>query len=857
MKKIALFALPLMLMSNNGVQAQNIATIFSNDEKIAVDDDTIYFNAKTYLTPEGATLEALVKILPAAAITEEGNVTIYNKSISKILINGQEFFCNDIQTALKNLPAENISYIKFYERMSDVARVTGINDLEEYAVLDIQYKQEMFNAISGTLNGALGTQHRYEGEISLDYLKGDSRITTFGTADNTKRNFISNSGITTGSGYLNATKQIGLDFFTHTDKLEIGGGGRFIYNGSDSRQISSSENAISTTSLSFQENLNQNNNSNFSVNSNFRLEWKPTESTNILFRPYYSYSKNRGETISKIYIFNKDPYNYSTNPLEKIDSLISLIDKIVSSTSNSFHQRNTWNSQLGGSLQVVHKFEKEGRNLRLNVNGDFSNGGSHDLTASKSSYFLSSITDNINNKYNNVPLKSNHIVAQLSYTEPIAERTYLEIKYSYDYNYSNNDNQIFTYDAAAYEELRNSLLANRYDIDAVLDYMKAHNHALTENITTGKFSENKKTQHIASLSLQKVTDKLNIIAGIDLLPTKEQLDMRINGNSYSVEKNRFNFSPRVSMRYDFNPATELHASYSGIKNQPSLSYFIEDISDPYNVTKANPDLKSSFTHNLHALFLTTNPETKNSYFANANGSIVQNSIANARYYDSSTGINYTKPENINGNWNFGLGGGFNIFLDENKYFNIENKAGLNYINRVLYQSEAKRDPVTKAISEYDNNKSTTKTWSINDYLKINYRKGSLQASIIGNVDYNSTRYDLTSLTGLSNAETWIFSYGAAIDYTAPWGTSISTDIAMNSRRGFNNENNTNELIWNAQLAQKLFNNKLSIALEAYDILGELSNFTRLITATQISDSYTNAIYQYGALRLIYNFGIGL
>ena len=129
--------------------------------KVAVSGDSLVYNAAAYRVPEGATLENLVKQLPGAKVDKEGNITINGKSISKILVDGKEFFLNDKQVAMKNIPTEIIDRVKTYDRKSDLSRVTGIDDGEEETVLDLTVKKGMKNGWYGNVNLGAGTQHRY------------------------------------------------------------------------------------------------------------------------------------------------------------------------------------------------------------------------------------------------------------------------------------------------------------------------------------------------------------------------------------------------------------------------------------------------------------------------------------------------------------------------------------------------------------------------------------------------------------------------------------------------------------------------------------------------------------------------
>ena len=124
--------------------------------------DTTVFNASAYRTPEGSMLEGLVKQLPGGEIDEDGKLLIHGKEVKKILVDGKEFFSDDPKAALKNLPVEMIEKLKAYERQSDLARLTGIDDGEEEMILDLSVKKNMKRGWMENFMGGYGSKDRYE-----------------------------------------------------------------------------------------------------------------------------------------------------------------------------------------------------------------------------------------------------------------------------------------------------------------------------------------------------------------------------------------------------------------------------------------------------------------------------------------------------------------------------------------------------------------------------------------------------------------------------------------------------------------------------------------------------------------------
>ena len=99
------------------------AVVTAEAPQVQVVEDTLVYTSSAYRTPEGAMLEELVKKLPGAEIDDEGNVKINGKDLSKIMVDGKEFFGGDVKTGLKNLPVDMIEKLKTYDKKSDLARI--------------------------------------------------------------------------------------------------------------------------------------------------------------------------------------------------------------------------------------------------------------------------------------------------------------------------------------------------------------------------------------------------------------------------------------------------------------------------------------------------------------------------------------------------------------------------------------------------------------------------------------------------------------------------------------------------------------------------------------------------------------
>jgi hypothetical protein len=156
------------------------AEVTARVAQVEMKADTFVFNADAYRMPEGSMLEELVKKLPGAEIDDEGNIKINGKSVSKIMVDGKEYFQNDTKMALKNLPSKLIKKLKSYDKKSDYSRITGIDDGEEETVLDLSVKKGMKDGWVGNFDAAYGTEDRYSGKANVNRFMDNSYLSVIG-----------------------------------------------------------------------------------------------------------------------------------------------------------------------------------------------------------------------------------------------------------------------------------------------------------------------------------------------------------------------------------------------------------------------------------------------------------------------------------------------------------------------------------------------------------------------------------------------------------------------------------------------------------------------------------------------------
>ena len=139
-------------------------------------------------------------------------------------------------------------------------------------------------------------------------------------------------------------------------------------------------------------------------------------------------------------------------------------------------------------------------------------------------------------------------------------------------------------------------------------------------------------------------------------------------------------------------------------------------------------------------------------------------------------------------------------------------------------------------------------------MSLSFRNKWLSVSLNGRTTYARTE---NRLQASNNLTTWNYQYGANTKVTFPWGSNLSTDLHMYSKRGYADETlNTNELLWNAQLSHSFLRSKaLTVMLQWYDILRQQTNFSRTVNANGWRDQEVNTITSYAMLHVSYRLNL--
>lgn len=845
------------------------ATVTAMAKKVVLKEDTFVYNSAAYRTPEGSTIEELVKRLPGAEVSDDGSIKINGKEVKKILVDGKEFMTGDTKTALKNLPTSIIDKIKAYDEKSDLAKVTGIDDGEEETVLDFGVKRGMNKGLIANMDLSIGTKQRYSERGMAAYFNDRNRLMMFASANNTNDMGFPGGGGPGGWGFnkqgLNASKMLGLNYnYENKDKLKMDASLRWNHSDGDISSTVASENFVSQNS-SFSNSRAKNFSRSNSWDGRFRLEWKPDTMTNIMFRPSFTIKSSDALARSLSAQFNADPYQITNDPLEDaaraelgledVSTSKSLLQQagalvnLQSSSSISYSE----SENLRGMLQYNRRLSAMGRNITVRTDASYGKTDANSLSLTNAYMYLVDVangneTDHYNTyRYNVTPTRNYSYSLQATYSEPLWRATFLQLSYKFTYKYSKTDRSTYNFSDFSDEEA-NQWASITPEYRGWGNYLSTLRSPLDEYFDSdqSRFSEYKNYIHEMQLMMRFVRPKYNLSFGAMLQPQRSNFIYDYMGQHIETTRNVTNFSPTLDFRYRFSKVSNLRVNYRGTTSQPSMTDLLDiiDDSNPLNIKKGNPGLKPSFTHNFRLFYNNYIEKHQRALMTFVNFSMTRNSISDMVTYDDKTGGRTTQPENINGNWNARGAFMFNTAIDSAGVWNINTFTTLAYTNAVGYLS----------LDGKTSQKNTTKQTQVGERIAMGYRNNWLEVNLNGTLNYNHAR---NKLQASSNMNTWQFSYGPSITVTMPWGMSLSTDLSQSSRRGYSDKSmNTNELVWNAQLSQGFLKGKpLTVMIQFYDLLHQQSTLSRALTAMARTDTEYNSINSYAMLHVIYRLNI--
>jgi len=801
---------------------------------VKIKEDTTEYKASAYPVRANASTEDVLKKLPGVDVDASGNVTAEGKQVTKVRINGKDFFGGDVQTATKNLPADVIESIQMIDDYGDQANLTGIKSGEPNKIMNIVIRKDKNYGYSLSATGGDGADaqpspatkdNRYLGAVNAFTFKGDQQISILGSINNTNINTFSfgggggnggfgggggrgnggrggggfggGGGATTSSAGITDAHSLGLNFRDQWGKnLSVYGSYSFADNTvntvSSNTQINVGANPINNVSTSNETDRNTNH------RLTWNMEWKPDTVNYFKFTPTFAYSAVNAQSLDNN-VFSRNNATY------------------LSYINNNFS--NSTAPNFGLNVLYNHRFNGHGRNLSINLTGSTSTSDSYQNPIYKIT--AGSITNPANQQIN-IDNKSNSEGATVSYIEPLGKITYLEASYAFNRSYSVNDRQT--------DSLLNST-------PVFLD--KYSNH-YTSTFTTNRFALN-----------YRVVDKMyNYTLGLGVQPATLVGYSPATASQVAVNTNisTVNFSPTARYIYNFSRSQALSFNYNGASTQPSYTQLNPrlDISNAAYPIQGNPNLRPEFNNNFSLRYNQFSFGTGNLLFTNisftqAQDKIITNNVIYPAAYSNNpdlAGKQVTEYSNADGYYS---GSGFFAFSKpwQQRKYTLTINGNASYTNAI--SNIITIDPSSYARIAAEN---TAKTLVLTPGARFRVDiQDVIDAQLSTNYSISKTNNSLQNSTTAinSNYRTLTVGLNGKNYFWKDW--TLSYDYTKKVYTGFVGATNPN--ILNAYVERRfLKNNAATIRLAAYDLFNENTSFTSTTTGTQTTSTQSNTLGRY-------------
>ena len=808
---------------------------------IVVKEDTIEYNASSFKVKEGAVVEDLIKKMPGIQVDKDGNVTAQGKAVTRVKVNGKDFFGGDVKTATKELPANIVDKIQIIDDYGDQATVSGIKDGDPDKVLNIQIKKDKNKGFFGRVTGGYGTDDRYQGSVNGNYFNNNTQISVLGNSNNTNTSLFNFSG----GGNRGATSMMRSGMSAMNDMGGMGAMNNLMQQGGggNSSAFTGGSNAGISTTNAFGFNYRDQWSKRISVYGSYAYNHK---NTNQLQNSYETNNTTQINNNQNLNSFTKgNSHRFTFNLEYQIDSFNYLkVSPSINYSGSDANSRTIFdykrpdgtktldgsNKNLNGSqapnlaatILYNHKFRKRGRNFSSSITlGTNQNNSEQDVTNLSTQYqpFIFSrntfqFTDQENNNYN--------YGVRFTYSEPLNKYRSLDFSYSHNLNYGRNDRKTFNVDSATQVKTLNNFLSNDYE---------------------NNFYNNR-----IGVSLRTTKKKYNYTVGISVQPVNLQGKSITRDSAYKTIK-RANVFPIARLVYNFSRTKTLNASYNGNATQPSFSQLqpVQDFTNPQSTTVGNPNIKPSINHNVNLSYNNFNFVSGKVIFTNLTFSTVRNQIVNKTARRDSLGSVISIPENANGYYNVL---GFYAYSKpyKNRKYVLTINGSLNF-NRNISLTDSVQILGNTLIQNLNRNKINGNNWIITQGLNFEYNyKEILELGTGISYSLNDNTFksaDGKALTGFQNTSSnaWTLSSNLNLNITKTLVLKYDFDYTINA--GLASGVNKNLAIMNASLEKQLFKKKNGIIrLAAFDLFNQNSNISRNVSGPSIIDTRTNRLTRY-------------
>ena len=800
--------------------------VITGRNTITIKGDTIEYDASKFTIQPNSKVEDLLAQLPGIQVDKDGKITAQGETVNKVLVDGEEFFGDDPTLVTKNIRGDMVDKVQLYDKKSDQATFTGVDDGVKTKTINIQLKEDSKNGMFGKADAGLATDDLYQAQLMYNTFKGSGKFAAYGTIGNTGKiglnwrdtdRYASSENIVMDGDMIMITNSSSdeLDSFNgqyNGQGIPLAHSGGLHYDTKwnekkesinanykiGSIEVDGIENTITQNNLpegvQYSNTDENENNFMFRQKIDARYEFKADSNTSltVVIDGTLKNSRTTQSTIS-------DTRNEAGESLNQSSG-----SNRNEGDSRDFHANILWNKRL----------KKKGRTLSVSLDQRISDSDRKGFLNSESEFFRPGKPDSTHvidqRKENDVT--SSVFSSNINITEPLSE--FLTWSLNYRFNLNKGRSNLLSYNRSAggaYDQL-DSLYSNEFDLDQLT-------HAVGTSLNY------KKDKHTVNVGL----------SGADV--TFKQNDLFLDD---FVKRSFVNLNTNARWQYNFSQQKSMRFSYNGRTSQPSLAQIqpVRENSDALNQTIGNPELDPSFRHSFNAGYNTYKMLSGQYFNIYIYGSVTSKAIVGNVTTDS-VGKSTYRYENLRDNMPLDLSAYF-YYGSKLKSLNLEYGASGDIGQNTYYN-----------MINGELNETTSGNYSLQLNLSKNVAK-KFSAGLSFGPQYTSS---VSSLQKQSSNEGWGFDGDASFTVYLPKKFEVFSDATYTFKEATEAfDEDFERLIWNGGVRKKfLKTDELILSVYANDILDQNVGFNRQAYNNRITQKNYTTIKRYFMFSLTWEF----
>ena len=821
--------------------------------------DTLAYNAAAFKVAADADVEGLLKKMPGITI-QNGQVEAQGEQVKKIFVDGKEFFGEDVSTALNSLPAQSVDRIEVFNKLSDNAEFSGMDDGEGYKAINIVTHSNMRQGIFGKVYAGYGYQpdvnggspefdfkgtgitdpiitdgvtspHKFNVGGNVNVFQGSSRISVIGMFNNVNQqnfSFEDIIGVTGGGGGMGGhgrgvggymvrpqsgvarVGSIGVqysDSWGENDKVKLNGS--YFYNDTKTRNKSFLQKWYEIPSPDdYLEQEGESLAKNFNHRFNARVDWNINKNMSLMSRTSFSFQGNDSENQQYGELVGETP-SEKLLPYEILNN-----GSLAGSRAFRFSEFLQYRVKLGKPGRTI---TVDGRYAIRNTLRSSTNSYSTLATFYDAESGL--VTPELRYVSALAPQGETDIRANFTYTEPVSKNSQVSLQYRFDFE----DQDI---EKTAY------ITGPNFDVAG-----------LTPDASLSSMTDSRSMEHRVGPGYRYAKGKNTFVANV--FYQHSILDGVVKGENIKRDFDHVTYF--VMGNVAFNPQNSIRVFISSYTQNPDVRNLqdIYDVSNAQYLSKGNPYLKSSYNHRVNFHYIRSNIEKGRTFMWMFSGNITQDYIGQSITYNPETitidgaeynPLQYSTYENMNGSSSLRTHVSYGFPIAPIKC-NLNVMAGYSW---------------TRTPSMINNELNITSNMGYDASL-------SLGSNISENIDFtlqwNGAYNDATQSLGGKNSRNQYFNHTAS--GTLKWvfwkGFTITAAVNYNQYVGFTNNYNEDFLLCNVYLGKKLFKNQQAeILVGVNDLLNQNTAFARTVGSGYTQNAWNSTIGRYITVQFNYN-----